>query len=54
MTRSDIFVWQYETLKKAKAEALSAQQAAPGKQPLNPLGQVMDHRLSKHNHSTAS
>ncbi len=31
---------QYESLKKAKADAVIAQQAASGKQPLDPLGQV--------------
>ncbi len=31
---------QYETLKKQQAEALSAQQAAAGKQPLAPIPQA--------------
>lgn len=34
-------VLQYEALKKAKVEALAAGQAAAGKQPLDPLGQVI-------------
>ncbi|BDA41362.1 hypothetical protein COCOBI_02-1420 [Coccomyxa sp. Obi] len=31
---------EYEAIKKAKAEALAAGQAAAGKQPLDPLGQA--------------